>query len=176
MSEFENILGTLRSKGLRYFGQCTPYFAVQRTRSVEQGEARSVAGGCGRSQCILDRRARACYGAAPILNMDKSMTHFWCLVLTGLLLGVGCADTDPAPPEELTIQELNAALVYLRDSDKKLPGSVYELTNLPALQGKVFPALPPGQYYTIDTENLEVIIEVDRIPDMPDAFPHRTPE
>jgi hypothetical protein len=50
---------------------------------------------------------------------------------------------------------------------------VYELTNLPALQGKVFPTLPDGQSFSIDADNRQVIIELDYLPELQDSFPHK---
>ena len=107
------------------------------------------------------------------IEMQKLNLHCWCVVLSGLLLGAGCTTKEDVPPQELTLEEINEALAYLKQSGKKYPASVYDLTNLPALQGKVFPILPEGQYYSIDKENGQVIVEIDRLPDMPDAFPHR---
>ena len=106
-------------------------------------------------------------------EMQKLNLHCWGVMLSGLLLVAGCTTKEDLPPEELTFEELNEALAYLKESGKGYPASVYELTNLPALQGKVFPILPEGQYYGIDKENGQVIVEIDRLPDMPDAFPHR---
>ena len=79
------------------------------------------------------------------------------------------------PPEEVTIEELNAALKYMEQSGMDEPDSVYDLTNLPALQGKVFPVLPEGQYFIIDPEKNQVVIEIDHRPEKPAEFPHQDP-
>ncbi|MCU0770198.1 MAG: hypothetical protein MUE94_00310 [Verrucomicrobia bacterium] len=107
--------------------------------------------------------------------MEKAPRYGWTILLLGLWLAGGCADTDAPPPQELTIEELNAALTYLEKSGKPQPQSIYDLTNLPALRGKVFPNLPEGQYFSIDPEKNQVTIEIDHLPDMPDAFPHQRP-
>lgn len=93
--------------------------------------------------------------------------------MTALLLTVGCTSKETPPPKELTIEELNAALAYIKESGMDYPKSVYELTNLPALRGRVFPVLPDGQSFTIDTDKNEVTIEMDHLPDFPDSFPRQ---
>ncbi len=106
--------------------------------------------------------------------MDKAQCYGWTLLLAVWLLAGGCTDSDAPPPEVITIEELNEALAYLKKSGMETPQSVYELTNLPALRGKVFPVLPDGQYFSIDPENNQVKIDLDHLPAMPDAFPHQT--
>jgi hypothetical protein len=104
--------------------------------------------------------------------MEKVKIHGWMLLLSALLLATGCKE-DPPPAQKVTLEELNAALTYLKEKDMDPPQSVYELTNLPALRGKVFPTLPEGQYFSINPENNQVTIEIEHLPDMPDAFPHQ---
>ena len=89
-------------------------------------------------------------------------------MLAGLLATAGCGREESAlPPKELTIEEMNDALAYIEESGLDYPSSVYELTNLPQLHGKVFPALPDGQYFSIDRDHNRVIIEMDHLPDLP---------
>jgi hypothetical protein len=105
--------------------------------------------------------------------MDRTPLQTCALLLTAFVLTAGCGSSDDTPRAEVTLDDLNAALVYLEESGKDIPASVYDLTNLPALQGMVFPTLPAGQYFSIDPDRNEVIIELDHLPNMPDSFPHK---
>lgn len=104
--------------------------------------------------------------------MEKALKQGWAILLTGWLLVLGCSDSNAPPPEEVTIEELNAALDYIKRSRLEQPDSVYDLTNLPALQGKVFPVLPEGQNFVIDPEKNQVMIDIDHRPEVPDPFPY----
>jgi len=103
-----------------------------------------------------------------IQNMQKVMKRGWVVLLAGLLATAGCGREESAPPpKELAIEEMNDALAYIEESGLDYPSSVYELTNLPQLHGKVFPVLPDGQYFSIDRDHNRVIIEMDHLPDLP---------
>lgn len=104
--------------------------------------------------------------------MEKAFKRGWAVLLMALLLSAGCSSKDVPPPKEVTLEELNAALAYIKESGMDYPKSVYDLTNLPQLQGKVFPVLPDGQYFSIDREKNKVVIEMDHLPPLPNSFPH----
>ena len=174
MVDFGLILGTLPNNGLRYFAESPPYIAVRCTRYVERYDnpfRPDDAGLVGES--ALDPPHPACYGATLIINMDKLSLHTCAALLTVLLLVAGCGGGDEEPRPEVSIDDLNAALDYLDESGREIPSSVYELTNLPALQGMIFPTLPEGQSFAIDQDSLQVIIELDYLPETTDSFPHK---
>jgi hypothetical protein len=59
---------------------------------------------------------------------------------------------------EATLEDLNRALQEYVAANSTYPGSVSELTNLPALQGKPLPTLEPGQMLVIDKQIGRVVL------------------
>lgn len=102
--------------------------------------------------------------------MQKAELYGWAVLLTGVLLTAGCSEKEAPPPQEVTLEELNASLAQLKEAGRRYPASVYELTNLPSLQGKVFPALPDGQHFAIDPDKNQVVIQIDHLPDLTNSF------
>jgi hypothetical protein len=62
---------------------------------------------------------------------------------------------------EITFEDLNQALEQIEQSGEGLPETVQELTNLPSLQGKALPRLPPGFYLAVDPETKTVAVRID---------------
>jgi len=62
---------------------------------------------------------------------------------------------------EMTFEDLNLALEMMDRAGEGLPDTVQELTNLPSLQGKMLPKLPPGFYLAVDPETKTVAVRID---------------
>ena len=96
-----------------------------------------------------------------LLPSMKRSISLRCVAILALVLASSGCESHEKPLVEITFDDLNQALERIEQSGEGLPETVQELTNLPALQGKTLPQLPPGFYLAVDPETRTVAVRID---------------
>lgn len=81
-----------------------------------------------------------------------------CSLITLLICVVAGCGSDSSGGAEATVADLNRAYRAWGMTRGSFPTNVYELTNYPALQGKRFPALPPGKRLIVDSKSRQIVV------------------
>jgi hypothetical protein len=85
------------------------------------------------------------------------MTKPFLLSLMFALAVFGCGKKAERNPTEATLDELNRALSVMSMGQGRPPTDVNDLTNFPALKGKVLPKPPPGKKLVLDASRRSVV-------------------
>ena len=80
------------------------------------------------------------------------------VVLVLMMAAAGCGKTKTGAGDEVSVAELDRALGMWTMANGKPPQSVYDLTNLPVLQGRRLPALQSGKKLTLSPDSKHVVI------------------
>jgi hypothetical protein len=76
---------------------------------------------------------------------------------TGVLANTGCGHGS-ASKNDVTLAELNRALVVMAMSQADTPQTVDGLTNFPAFKGRPFPVPPAGKQFAIDPATRQIVV------------------
>lgn len=101
------------------------------------------------------RRAR--FNCRPSNVAVSALTGLMALGFALVITGCGKPST-PKVHGEVSVEEMNSAIVMMSMSPLGGPKTVDELTNFPAFQGRPFPAPPAGKKLIIDPATRQVVI------------------
>ena len=96
-----------------------------------------------------------------MISLQKQLNVLILSAVTAVLVALavaGCAKSTAGSGDEVSVAELDRALGMWTMAQGKPPQTVYDLTNLPVLQGRRLPALPSGKKLTLSPDSKHVVI------------------